>query len=407
MLLRNYKFRIYPSKAQRQTIEHHLELCRQLYNAALEQRITAWRSRRKSVSRYDQNNELPRLKQEIPEFCAPYSQALLSPLDRLNKAFQNFFRRMKLRQKPGFPRFKARHRFNSFEYPQHGFKIDEGAKKIELSKIGSVKIKQWRSLPSPARNCKVLREPDGWYVVLCCSIEPILLPPTNKIVGIDVGLTSLVACSDTQVLGDLTGRKQDARKLRRTQSRLLRRKKHGSGRRVKARCLFAKTSRRLARKWEHELHHISKKLVAENDVIGLEDLKIQQMVAKKGTKKKSVSTPAQKTGLRRNIHLAAWGKLREQIVYKAEEAGRRVVLVDPRGTTQDCSGCGTTVPKTLRDRTHSCPNCGLVLNRDLNAAINILQRARQALRGGPGSPSDVRVNETRRRLKEFRIAAQQ
>ncbi len=387
MLLRNYKFRLYPSKSQESTFGRTLDLCRQLYNAALEERISAWCNGKRSLTFFDQVKELTPLKRICPEFKEAYSQVLVSSLDKLNKAYQNFFRRVKAGQTPGFPRFKSKDRFNSFAYPQHGFEIDEKAKKLTLSKIGQIKIKAWRTLPSKPKSVTLKKEADGWYAVLCCELEPVVLPKTSKAIGIDVGLTSLVTCSDGQILGSLAELKKDELALRKTQRRLSRKKK-GSMRRARSRSLFAKKSQSLSRKRVHALHGISKKLIAENDLIALEDLAVNQMASKKkGKTTKSVLTKKQETGLRRNIHQAAWGTLRAQLIYKAEEAGRKVVLVDPRNTTQLCSACGELVPKTLRDRVHDCPKCGLVLGRDHNAAINILQRALQAQRGDPGSKS--------------------
>ncbi len=387
MLLRNYKFRLYPSKSQLKVFELTLNLCRQLYNAALEERISAWKKKKKSLNRYVQCEELPELKQICPEYTKVYAQTLQAVLSRLDKAYQNFFRRVKSGQTPGFPRFKGKDRYDSFAYPQQGFSIDEKAKKLTLSKIGQIKIKAWRTLPSKPKNVTLKKEADGWYAVLCCELEPIVLPKTSKAIGIDVGLTSLVTCSDGQILGNLADLKKDELALRKIQRRLSRKKK-GSMRRAHSRSLFAKKNQSLSRKRVHALHGISKKLIAENDLIALEDLAINQMASKKkGKTTKSVLIKKQETGLRRNIHQAAWGTLRAQLIYKAEEAGRKVVLVDPRNTTQLCSACGELVPKTLRDRVHDCPKCGLVLGRDHNAAINILQRAIQVQRGDSGSKS--------------------
>ncbi len=390
MLLRNYKFRIYPTRTEQAALTRNLDLCRWVYNAGLEQRISAWRSRKKSLTFFDQAKELSRLKKDLPEFKEAYAQVLLSPLDRLDKAFKNFFRRVKQHQTPGFPRFKVADRFNSFTYPQGGFSIDEQSSRLSLSKIGNPKVKQWRSLPNKPKRVTLKREADGWYAIFCCERETDLLPPTGKSIGLDVGLTSLVTDSVGNTYGSLTGLKQDELALRKTQHRLSRKKK-GSMRRARSRATFAKKSLQLSRRRTHELHQISKKIIRENDLIALEDLDIKQMVQKPKkdpAQKELAKKTKQRTGLRRNIHQAAWGQLRTQISYKAEEAGRKVVFVDPRGTTQNCSACDTVVPKSLRDRMHNCPTCGLVLGRDHNAAINILKRALQAQRGDSGSKSE-------------------
>jgi putative transposase len=379
MLLRNYKFRIYPSKSQRQTLETTLELCRRLYNCALEQRIDAWKRRKRSLTFFDQAKELRPMKQIFTEYKAVYAQVLLTPLDQLDKAYKSFFRRIKRGQTPGFPRFKGFDRFDSFAYPQQGFSVDEENQRINLSKIGSIKIKQWRRLPNPPKRVVVKREADGWYVVLCCPVEPTELPKTGKSIGIDVGLSSLVTLSDGRKLGSLSELKADEKKIRRWQ-RQLSRKRKGSSRRRHARAALAKKHQQLARRRSHQLHQISRQLIRENDLLALEDLQIKQLASKK--QKTDQLTTVQQRGIRRNIHQAAWAQLRAQIVYKAEEAGRTVAVVDPRGTSQECSACGQRVPKRLSQRIHSCPHCGLEIDRDHNAAINILQRVLRIRRGG-------------------------
>jgi putative transposase len=386
VLLRNYKFRLYPTRAQQAALAQTLELCRQVYNTALEQRISAWRRCRKSLTFFDQAKELSPLKKSCPEFKSVYSQVLLSPLDRLDKSFKNFFRRVKAHQTPGFPRFKGRDRFDSFAYTQNGFSLDEQSSRVSLSKIGNLKIKQWRTLPGKPKRVTIKREADGWYAIFCCESAPVLLSSTGKETGFDVGLTSLVTDSSGAEYGSLQELKTAELALRKSQ-RAFARKKKGSVRRQRQRTLLAKKHQQFARRRAHALHQISRDIIRENDLIALEALDIRQMVRKPEQAKKGL-TKKQRTGLRRNIHQAAWGQLRAQISYKAEEAGRKVVLVDPRGTTQNCSTCDTVVPKTLRDRMHNCPACGLVLGRDHNAAINILKRALRARRGGLGSKAE-------------------
>jgi putative transposase len=371
MTLRNYEFRIYPSPKQVSGLIVNLHLCQQLYNAALEQRIIAYRSRGVGLHLRRQQAELPNLKIELPEYRNADAQTLQEVLDRLDKAFRNFFRRHKAgNAKAGFPRFKARDRYNSFALLQHGYKLNSIAGRLTLGKIGSMKVKQWKSFPIETKIKRVVIKRSGtkWFAVFCCEMaQPKPLRKSRKTVGLDMGLKTLVMDSNGNAMGSLYELKRRERKIRALQQVVSNRKK-GSARRRKACQRLGQAHDRLRRFKIHELHQISNEIVQKNGVIALEDLKVRQMLT--GPEKGPMAR-----GMRRNIQLAAWNVFQHQIKYKAEEAGREVVLVDPRGTSQECSSCGTIVPKNLSVRVHECLACGLTLDRDHNAARNILKRA--------------------------------
>lgn len=371
MIIRNYEFRIYPSPKQVVGLGENLHLCQQLYNAALEQRVSAYRSRGVSIRRFQQQAELPNLKTELPEYNNVGAQILQEVLDRLDKAFANFFRRHKAgNAKAGFPRFKAKDRYNSFALLQHGYKLDSVAGRLTLGKIGSMKVKQWKSFPIETKIKRVVIKRSGtkWFAVFCCEMaQPKPLRKSRKTVGLDMGLKTLVMDSDGNAMGSLSELKRRERKIRALQQVVSNRKK-GSARRRKACQQLGQAHDRLRRFKTYELHQISNEIIKKNGVVALEALQIRQMLT--GPEKGPMAR-----GMRRNIQLAAWNVFQHQIKYKAEEAGREVVLVDPRGTTQECSSCGTIVPKNLSVRLHECLACGLTLDRDHNAARNILKRA--------------------------------
>ena len=298
----------------------------------------------------------------------------------------------------GFPRFKSKNRFSSFTHPQgKALKVDEHS--FYLPSFGWLKFWDPGEGSRPFSTCKVKtvtmkRLPDGWWASF--SVEVIqpraVLVPAGKAIGIDLGLTNFVTCSDGQVLGDLKPIKREERRIRLCQ-RSLSRKHKGSNRYRKQKALLGKRHLRLDRMKRQQLHSVSRKILNDNDLIAVEDLDVKGMLeapAKPG----SVVNLA---GLRRNIGLAGWAQFVWMLVYKAEEAGRRVVKVDPRGTSQECSSCGRVVKKDLRVRLHDCPHCGLKIDRDLNAARNVLQRAEQTggippslIPKGTCSPDDLK-----------------
>jgi len=368
---RAYQFRLYPTKAQEGKLRSTLDLCRNLYNAALEQRIFAWKNRHKSISFYDQVNEVKVLRGDVLGYGDVSFGVAEDALNRLDKAYQAFFRRVKKGETPGFPRFKGRDRYDSLGY-RSGFKFD--GKRLHLSKLGHIRTRAWCALPVEPKRVTVTKKADGWYATfVCLNVPSTLLPPTGKVIGLDLGLKTLVMTSDGDPLGSLNHIKKAEKELRDFQ-RNLSRKKRGSNQGRKCRGLLARQYLHAERVRKYQLDCISRKLINENDVIAVEDLDVTQMV--------STDSKKSSRGLRRNIHLASWSTFTQMLSYKAEDAGKRVVKVDPKGTTQECSGCGRVVPKDLSVRVHECPHCGLRLDRDHNAALNVLNRGLRLLRGG-------------------------
>ena len=388
MVRRSYKFRLYPNQTQAATFELWLWRCRELYNACIEHRQQAWKKAGVSVRKLDQQNALPAIKQARPEFYGVYAQCLQDVCLRVDKAFRAFFRRVRAGQKPGYPRFRGRHRYDSFTYPQflRGFKATD--RRVLLPKIGHVRWKPWKPLDElgTVKTATVKREGAEWYVVLSCQ-DPVLpeAPPVDEgtAVGIDLGLMNLVALSDGRVLGDLTPLKRAEGKLRRAQ-RVLSRRKRGSNRRARQRAVVGKQHRHLRRMRRSQLHALSTQVVREHAVICVEDLNIAGLA-------KAGAATAQGRGLRRNVHHASWGIFTELLTYKAEGAGRQLVEVDPRGTSQECSRCGAEVHKNLSVRVHRC-GCGLVLDRDHNAALTVLHRGLTVLACPPGTGLSDEVN---------------
>jgi len=356
---RTYKYRIYPNKTQKEKLEFVLSSCRFLYNSALRNRIEAYRYG-VSINYDDQSWELSEIKKEISEFNNIHSQVLQDVLRRLDKAYKNFFRRVKLHQNPGFPRFKGKDRYDSFTYPQLGFQLEHD--KINLSKIGKIKLRYHREIRGVVKTCTVKKEIDQWYICLSCKIENNVVnkEKVENPIGIDVGLASFLTDSNGIKIENPNFLIKSEEKLKEIQSKFS--KKKSRKQKTKLQRLHRKV-----RNQRKDFHHkLSRKLVNKYDCICFEDLNIKNMI-NGGEYNKS-------------IHDVGWNQFLNMIEYKAEEAGIHSIKVDPSYTSINCSKCGFPVYKDIHIRTHSCPNCGLSIDRDHNAAINILRSGTDLLK---------------------------
>jgi putative transposase len=361
-----YKYKLKPTPEQERELEEVLWRCRTLYNTALEQRITAYRRCGVTLTCYQQQAELPDMKAVFPEYAAIHSQVLQAVLTRLDKTYQAFFRRVKTGHTPGFPRFQGRDRYHSFTYKQYdnGARLDNGF--LVLSKIGRVAVRWSRPLEGTPKTVTISREADGWYAILSCAEVPAQpLPPTGKETGIDVGLKVFLITADGEAVENPRLHRRGEKKLAKAQRRVSRRKK-GSHRRRKAVGNLQRAHQTVKRQRADFQHKTALKLLRDYDTMYLENLRVANMVRNRH--------------LAKSISDAGWAQFRSILEAKAAYAGRRGIAVPPAYTSQDCSGCGERVPKSLSVRTHVCTSCGLVLDRDENAARNI-QWAGQALRG--------------------------
>jgi len=353
-----YKFRMCPNKQQEAMLDVTLETCRHLYNTALADRKHSYELEGISRSYEDQAAILTLEKKDNPYLRPMYAHCLQDVLRRLDKSFKAFFRRVKAGDNPGYPRFKGRGWYKSFTYPDAGTGYKIEGSKLTLSKIGSIRIFKHREVEGKLKTCTVKKDPLGhWYATLVSEVEDVPRVEPNIALGVDVGLRSLVALSSGDTIEYPRYYVQSQAKLAVAQ-RNLSRKKKGSANRRKAKLKVAKISQRIQYLRDEFLHQVSRKLVDSADLIVFENLNIQ--------------------GMLKNHHLAkhiqdhAWGKLIQFTQRKAAKAGKIVELVDARYTSQKCSQCGIMVPKTLAVRVHQCPNCGLKMDRDTNASLNII-----------------------------------
>jgi putative transposase len=358
---RTFKYRAYPTPAQGEALHSQVnEACR-LYNACLDERRSAWRMNGVSLGYYDQANQLKEIRAEGNVGVANFS-ACQDVLRRVNKTFAAFFRRVKAGEKqPGYPRFRSRFRYDSLTYPSWGDGCAlRPSGRLYLQGVGDLKLKWHRPPPAEAqiKTVTAKREAGKWFV--CFSLEmpePEPLPVCDLAVGIDVGLTTFAVLSDGTEIANPRHYRMAERRLRIAQRKLARRKKR-SRRRLKARQELARIQAHIGNQ-RRDFHHKSAlALVRGYGLIAVEELNVKGLAA---------------SMLAKSVHDAGWSQFISILSSKAACAGRTLVKVNPAGTTQRCSGCGEHVPKTLAERVHVCPDCGLVLGRDLNAALNVLR----------------------------------
>ncbi|MFZ3167976.1 MAG: transposase [Candidatus Methanoperedens sp.] len=362
-----YQFRIYPNKNQEVKLNRTLSTCRHLYNDSLAERkrqselnnlcksfeVTPW-GKHEWISYEDQANALPGNKTIFQKEV--HSQVLQNTLKRVERSFKNFFKGF------GYPRFQGRDRYNSFTYPQSGIGLEDG--KLNISKIGVAKIIQHREIEGKIKTCTIKKDVDQWYAIFSVEIDrPINPVDIKKPIGIDVGLRSLLTLSNGEQIEPPEFLRCSEKRLTREQIKLSRKKKRSNNRKNQA-TIVARTHRTIRNQRKDFAHKTSRILVDTYDKIVFEDFQIKNMV--------------RNHRLAKSINDAGWYQLISLTKSKAEYAGKLVELVNARNTSQNCSKCGNLVSKNLSVRKHSCPFCGLVLDRDHNTAINILKRSNTA-----------------------------
>lgn len=369
---RSYRIRAYPNGAQIRLLNQWFGASRWLWNWALDSRKKAYTRRKESITGIDISRRLTKLKtlSSFAWLAKPPATCLTQTLRDLDTAYSHFFRRVKAGETPGFPRFRSRYdsaaslRFQDVSLPKWAKGV------VSLPKLGVVKLAEELPTVTCPDTATLKREADGrYYVTFSATVEIELLPVTNSVIGVDLGLTHLATLSSGE---KIENPRRLANRLRylRQQQRCLARRQKGSKRREKQRLRIARAHSRVADQRSYALHALTTRLVREHDVICIEDLQIKNMI--------------RNPRLARSIADAGWGEFRRQLEYKAKWSGRMVVAVDKWfPSSKTCSCCGHRLEKlALSVRGWTCPNCRAVHDRDVNAALCIVAAGMSQLGGG-------------------------
>ena len=347
-----YKYRLLTRKKHYDILDSLLESQRGLYNDALTERRLAWKMCHKGLTKYEQFNELKDLKDEFDGLPV---NLLRGTLSRLDKAYKNFF------NIGGFPRYRGRGRFRTLEWNEFSGITFDG-KRIKSKAFGRIRVHLHRPLPdeSKIKQVKISRDSSGWYACFILEVPDIQKVEVNTSVGIDLGLQDLAILSNGERIPSLRAARKVEKKLKDIQ-RELARKVEGSNNRKQVKIKLSRLNEKVRNQRQTYFHQVSSSLVNKYDQIFIENLKVKEMLK------------SNYKNLNRSIIDQSWSIFTNMLTYKAESAGKLVVKVDPKYTSQDCSGCGTRKKKELYQRWHSC-ECGLELDRDHNAALNILAK---------------------------------
>lgn len=379
--IRTYVIKLDPSKAQEERFGQWLGSTRFIWNCSLEYLTWMYRGFGVSVKKADLQREIAECKSDFPWIRDVHSQAVQETTDRLYLAMQSFFRRVKAGdEKPGYPKFKSKNKgdHNSFTFKQD-VKVNMKTHKITLPKIGEMKFYGTQDIPSKIKTCQIVKDFDGWHAHVVCEDTRERLTPCNKVVGIDLGVKTLVVLSDGTTVENPHLDKEFDQKIANLQ-RALSRKKKGSKNRKKTQRQISKLYGLKRRKKKDFMHKATTKIINENQVIFCEDLKTKNLTKRCKAKKDEQGNylkngQAAKSGLSKAILNASPGMLVQMLENKANLYGRTLIKVAPQHTSQDCHVCGFRNKKLrLSHREWTCPDCGTHHDRDLNASINILNR---------------------------------
>jgi putative transposase len=357
-MIRAYKYRIYPNAQQRELIEKHFGCTRFVYNWALDKKIKAYKETGKSPSRFDLSKMIPPLKKEHTWLKEVNAQSLISAIMNLDEAYKRYFKKG-----GGFPRYKKKKIAQSYQCPQSS-KIDFDKSTLTVIKIPNIKVKYHRLFEGTVKTVTISRTASGRYYasILVDNGVPLPKPITPKYensVGVDVGLTDFAVLSTGEKIDNPKYLKKSEKRLNRLQ-RQLSRKKKGSNNREKARRLVARQHEKVKLQRLDFLHNLSSRLIRENQSVVIEDLAVKNMVKNRR--------------LAKAISDVGWHEFRRQLTYKAKWSGKEIVVIDRFAPSSKlCNACGyKSESMPLNIRKWECPDCGVKHDRDINAAINIL-----------------------------------
>lgn len=364
-MLKTYKFRLYPNKSQKTLLQNHLNNCRWLYNYLLNLKRNTYKTDKISLSSYDLQKLLPIIKTRYASLKDIHSQVLQDIPKRIDLAFSAFFRRLKNNEDPGYPRFKGYNRYDSFTYKQSGFQFQKN--RLQLSKIGKIKIRQHRPINGEIKTLTIWKNRlNQWFVCVVVNVPNNILPKTHKKVGLDLGIEKFATLSNNTTIENPKYLNKKLKALQKQSKRYSVAKNKEDKKKQKYR--LAKLHLKIKNTRNDFLHKTSKQLIQENNIIVVENLDIQNM------QKDNYKV------LNRYIGDVGWNIFINMLFYKAEDAGRILIKINPKNTSKTCHNCGyINTNLKLNDRIYDCPQCNIKINRDYNASLNILGLGLQSL----------------------------
>lgn len=373
-MIRSYVFKLQMSARIGRSFEAAMQISNDLYNAALEERIGAWSKQRISISKFDQTKSLTIIRREDKRFSCYAVTMLRAPLAQVDEAFKGFFSRMRKNKTPGFPRFRSIKRVKSFAFTESaGWKLTNN--RLTMKGLPAVRLKMHRDLSGNPLALTIKKRNSGWIAIVMVKLPDVYGPVKAGVAGYDLGVSDIITDCSGKAYGEINPERSSSRQRLKIEHDLARQKR-GSRR-------WEKTQRRLARHRHREAcrrrtQHFQKAseiISTAPGILVLEKLTVKNMTrSAKGTIESPGTNVRAKAGLNRSLQDSGISQFTKILTDKAESAGRLVILVNPHGTSQQCSGCSSKVSKTLNERRHHCGNCGLNLARDHNAAINIRNR---------------------------------
>ncbi len=360
MATKVFKYRLYPSKAQEKNLSRVLDCTRNLYNMALAERKYGYQLEGRNVKLAELEQLAKHYRATFPYAQQMFSQTAQSVVKQVDLAFQTFFRRVKMAEKPGYPRFKGRNRFHSFEFKQYGNGVRIDGRRLKVFGIGRVPVRWHRPPQGTIKTVRILHRAGKWFACFTCKVPDVFpLSATGRKIGLDIGISALITTSDGEKVDNPNYYRTGQNRLRLVQRRLARAQK-GSINRLKRLLAMQRQHEHVANQRRDFLHKLSTRLVRQYDGIALEDLRVRNMV--------------RNSHLSKSILDSGWSMFRQFLTVKAASAGRVVAFIDPAYTSRTCSSCGALFQDfDLSTRWVECA-CGLSLDRDHNAAINILRR---------------------------------
>ena len=372
-----YQMRCYSGRQGYARFDEVLRMCQRLYNAALAERRDAWKMRRVSIGRFAQYGQLTLIRKDIVEYRSLSLALERGILNRVDRAFQSFFERVARGGNPGYPRFKPIQRYSTIEVDDAArgmVKVrSDGKLVVRIKGLPPLECRVRRELPpvEDIRTIRLTRRGRRIIASLTFAVEKRPSSPSEEAVGLDMGVSSRVTTSD----GEHVERKREDRRWKRRHQRRLARAKKGSRSRAKKRNMYSNACFKDRIRQRNEAHRISSEIIRRYGFVAVEKLQIANLtVSARGTVEEPGVGVSAKRVLNREILSQRWGMLRRQLAYKAEWAGRQYVEVPPAYTSQDCSGCGERNGGVMPRRVYRCAGCGLEIDRDENAAKNILRR---------------------------------